>query len=227
MKNYFLTVSLFFVSLSNAQTGVGIGTTNPQKDLHIKGSLRLDNPSKGNGYLLQVFDQGSMKWSPLIPNAVTGTIGSLNGYSGDVPNDSYMNGKVTLAPGKWLVKISLLIPTDNTANATSNPDSSLIYNDIIIKVATYFSDSQTVSTKTNDYIAGSASSITGFLVTPSMYGLVEGYALLNNSTNASKTYYLWGKSERRAVTSDPYILPLYKLSAFWGENLIYAYPISN
>lgn len=226
-KNSFLLAILFLSHFYLGQTGgVGIGTESPQETLHVKGTLRLDHPSKGNGYLLQVFDQGSMKWSPLIPNSVVGSIGSVNGYSGDVPNNTYMNGYITLSPGTWLVKVSLLIPTDYNANATNNPDSSLRYNDIVIKVITYFSDSQTVSTKTNDYLQESASSISGSLVTPSMYGMVEGYALLHNGTTANKTYYLWGKSVRNAVTSNPNNLPLFRLSGIWGENRIFAYPIS-
>ena len=227
MKIIFLISSFLFSSVLYSQTGkVGIGTNDPQSELHIKGSLRLDHPSKGNGYLLQVFDNGSMKWSPLIPNAVMGSIGNATGYSGDIPTNTYLNGNITLSPGKWLVKASLLIPTDYNANATNNTSSSLRYDDIVIRVSSYFTDSNTNANATSDYIPGGATKITGSLITPSMYGMVEGYALLENASTQNKTYYLWGKSDRTAVTSDPNILPLFKLSAFWGENRIYAYPIS-
>lgn len=230
MKISTLFSLLFFPILGFAQQssgGVGIGNKNPQTTLHVTGSLRLDHPSEGNGYILQVFDQGSMKWSPLIPNSVKGKIGSPNGYSGDIPTNTYLNGTITVSPGKWLVKVSLLIPTDNNANAVDNPAAAMRYNDLVIKVTTYFTDSNSDATPTTDYITGSAKKITGSLITPTMYGMVEGYALLENKTTANKTYYLWGKSDRRAVTTSPdTILPLFKIAGTWGENRIYAYPIS-
>lgn len=217
----------FFGFSQLSSGGVGIGTKTPQANLHVKGSLRLDHPSEGNGYILQVFDQGSMKWSPLIPNSVKGTIGSPTGYDGDIPNNTYLNGMVTVSPGKWLVKVSLLIPTDYNANAVSNPAAAMRYSDLVIKVTTYFTDSSSSATPTTDYITGSAKKITGSLITPTMYGMVEGYALLENKTSINKTYYLWGKSDRRAVTTSPAtILPLYHIAGTWGENRIYAYPIS-
>lgn len=229
MKFFYLLPLLILPSLIFAQSGskgVGIGTNNPQANLHVKGSLRLDHPSEGNGYILQVFNEGSMKWSPLIPNSVTGNLGNTNGYDGDIPNNTFLNGTITISPGKWLVKVSLLIPTDYNASAINNPASSLRYNDLVIKVTTYFTDSNTNANPTLDYIPGGARKITGTLVTPSMYGMVEGYALLENKTTSNKTYYLWGKSDRRAVMSNPDASPLYKISAFWGENRIYAYPIA-
>ncbi|WP_300674457.1 hypothetical protein [Soonwooa sp.] len=230
MKKIILGILFLFQVVGFAQQstgGVGIGNTNPQAKLHVTGSLRLDHPSEGNGYILQVFNGGSMKWSPLIPNAVTGTLIDPNGYSGDIPSNVYLNGQVTVSPGKWLVKVSLLIPTDGSANALSSPAASMRYNDIIIKVITYFTDSKTNATPTVDYIPGGAQQITGSLVTPSMYGMVEGYALVENKTAANKTYYLWGRSTRRSVSTVPATqLPLFKIAGTWGENRIFAYPIS-
>lgn len=218
---YLLYSSVFF-----SQTGnVGIGTTSPETNLHIKGTLRLEHPSQSEGYILQVFDKGSVKWSPLIPNSVLGFLGSPEGYSGDVPVNSFMNGTINLPPGKWMVKVSMLIPSNYTVNAVNDTRSALRYNDIAINVTTYFSDSNTNSAITTDYISGSAKSISGSLVTPSIYGMLEGYALLNNTGQINKTYYLWGKTTRNSITSDANAVPLYRLSGYWGENRIYAYPI--
>src|SRR5690606_21697659 len=168
----FLALNLCVVTIVLAQNkGVGIGTEFPQETLHVKGSLRLEHPSQSEGYLLQVFDEGSMKWSPMIPNSNSGTLGNENGHTSDIPSDTYLNGFITLSPGQWLVKVSLLIPTNYNANAQLNdPESSLIYNDLIIKVLTHFSESDTDPTRTLDYVEGSALNTTGSLVAPSMYG---------------------------------------------------------
>ncbi len=228
MKSFYVLSFLLATSFIFSQVAggnVGVGTNLPQNNLHVKGSLRLEHPTQGEGNILQVLDQGSMKWSPYIPSSIIGTLGDANGYSGDIPTNTFLNGSVTVSPGKWLVKVSLLIPTNYLIIATDKA-SSMSYNDVVIKITTYFTDSNSCATPTLDYIPGGAQKITGSLITPSMYGMAEGYALIENKTAANKTYYLWGRSERRAVTSDPKALPLYRISAFLGENRIYAYSIS-
>lgn len=225
--NFTLLTIILFSSSSHCQLSpqkVGIGLQNPEENLHIKGSLRLDHHSKSDGSILQVFDGGSMKWSPIIPTAVKGIVNG-NGYN-DISNETYLNTHITLSPGQWLVKLSFLIPTNYNVGP-GDPQSSLTYNDVVIKVMTHFSDSNSNSTKTLDYMPNSAKNITGSLITPSLYGIIEGYAILNNQSKSDKTYYLWGKSIRNSVTSNASDFKLYNIAGNeWAENRIYAYPIS-
>jgi hypothetical protein len=50
-----------------------------------------------------------------------------------------------------------------------------------------FGDSATATVHSNDIVGGALAS--GGLVGPAKFGLVAGSIIINNSTNASKTYY--------------------------------------
>ena len=202
-----------------SQTGkIGIGEENPQETLHVRGTLRLENSSVGEGKIIQVFDGGAMKWSTIIPKIATGYFDG-SGYE-NIPNDVFLNGQITVGPGRWLVKVSMLIPAKNIP-------AYLNTTDVTMQVTTYFSESNSNSTKTTDYIANTAQAISGTIIAPSIYGLVEGTAMLNNNSTSSKTYYLWGKAVKKSVTSNTSSTDydFNNIGGPWGENRIYAYPI--
>lgn len=218
MKNKLFTLYSFFCSaFAIAQTGnVGINTKTPQETLHIKSSMRLEHPSQGKAKILRVYKDGSMKWGTTVPNPITGSFVVGLGYTqaADLHNNQYYNAFITLTPGKWIVKLSLLISTlDYSDNANEGYLSE-----------TYFADTDTNgSSPTTDYMAGSSTLISGTLNTPSRYGMVMGSVLIENTAATPKTYYLHGKTVKYAVGTPTVSFDRFT-SNYWAENRIYAIP---
>lgn len=208
-----LVFSCFSCSLlsSFAHSQVGMGTTTPEETLHIKGTLRLENPSQGTGKLLQVFDNGSMKWSVSTPSPIIGYIETNDGIDTFFTTPRYIKGRIDLPPGKWIVKMSQLISAsfrgDSTAGAVAE---------------TYFTDSSTLSTPTSDYIPNSATVMSGTCKGPNIYGMLIGNVLLNNISGNTKSYYLWGTLSPVGTGSSHTVLNF--AASWWGENRIYAVP---
>ena len=212
-----LTLVLFSYSFGQSYTGkVGINTNNPQETLHIKSSLRLEHQSQGLAKILRVYQDGSMKWGTTVPNPITGKFDVGLGYTqpADLPNNQYYNASITLTPGKWIVKLSLLI---STLNYSGNANEGYLSE-------TYFADTNTNgSSPTTDYMAGSSTLISGTLNTPSRYGMVVGSVLIENTAATPKTYYLHGKTVKYAVGTPTVSFDRFT-SNYWAENRIYAIP---
>lgn len=205
------------IAMLYSQSGkVGIGTSSPQETLHVKGSLRLENPSQGEGKILRVYDSGAMKWANAVPLPVYGSFEIQDGYSvKTIDTNSYFKSSITLSPGKWIVKLSFLLTLKDLGASTSEG----------YVVETYLSDSSTSSTRTNDYVAGSSTIMGGTAYTPSVYNLLQGSVLIENKGTVSKTYYLWGKAVKYPTTSTTSVALDRLASNIWSENRIYAIPI--
>lgn len=198
--------------LLNAQSGnVGINTNDPQTDLHVKGTLRLENPTKSENAVLRVYKDGSMKWKKLfVVEPVTGDKEFENGINTSA-TPQYSGLYITLPTGRWIVKLNLLIPQVNT---TTNQG---------LWVNCYLSDSKTNSALTGDYLANSSTYFGGSIKHPARYGMVVGGVVINNATSGPKTYYLWAFHEPFPSTATS----LYSntLGGFgWYEDKIYALP---
>ena len=200
-----------------AQTGkVGINTNSPQETLHAKTTFRFEHPSQGAGKILRVYKDGSMKWGNTVPLITTGAFTSSGGFtvSGDLPTNQFYNVNITLNPGKWIVKLSLLI---STQSYSTNKDEGYLSE-------TYFSDSSTDgAAQTTDYMLGSSTVISGTMNTPSRYGMIMGSVLIENKSNLPKTYYLQGKTVRYTVGTPTVTLDRFTAN-YWGENRVYAIP---
>ncbi|MDC8101794.1 hypothetical protein [Chryseobacterium rhizosphaerae] len=208
-KSAMISGSLFICLFVNAQ--VGIGLNSPQETLHVKGTLRLENPSEGIGKVLQVFNNGSMKWSVSTASPLLGTIETNNGINTFFTTPRYLNGRIDLPPGKWIVKMSQLISAAFTGDSTAGAVAE-----------TYFTDSNMSSSPTSDYLPNSATIMSGSCKGSNLYGMLVGNILLNNQTNNLKSYYLWGTLTPVGTGGSHSV---YGFSAsYWGENRIYAVP---
>ncbi len=211
MKTLSMILSLVSVSFFAQSGNVGINTTSPQTNLHVKGTLRLENSSKSNGAVLRVYDEGSMKWKSLF---VSQPIRGEKTISAGVQTSTtakYTGMRITLPTGRWIVKLNLLIP-DVSMSANQG-----------LWVDCYLSNSDTAGTLSPDYVANSATHFGGSIKYPASFGMIVGGVVINNTTSTPKTYYLWAQHEAFPNTATS----LYSGSLAgdaWNEDKIYAIP---
>lgn len=201
---------LLYMLQSNAQ--VGIGTTNPSAMLHVKGGVRLEHSSSGNEKILKVNQQGEVRWArPFLLEIISTTLPSkgLNIENQNVHR--YTNLSITLPRGRYIVKgIFLLNASPNLTNMQS------------CWVTAYLSDSATIGQFSSDIIPQSANQMSGGIIGPAIYNILEGSIAIENSTMAPKTYYLWAYKKNYGSSNTSYIVNF--ASSAWGENILYAVP---
>ncbi len=214
-------ILLFFVGMFItlfSQTGnVGINTTSPTANLHSVGSLRLEHPTMGDGKILRVHQNGNIDWGqPYALRRIEGFTGSGVDISDELPH--YTNAYITLPPGKWIVRTTFPIQQKNTS-------ANLLTTSEFLQLDTYFTDAAGSSTISSDYLPESAEYTSGVLKGTATLDLVDGSVILNNTTNANKTYYYYVK--KTSIPSTTAYKTTFRYAAnFWGENNFYAFPIN-
>ena len=209
-KNLILLMSCASVALY-AQTGkVGINTPTPTANLHVKGTLRLEHPYQGSGRVLISDANGGGNWESLsaLKNFITG---DLNNGTAIVPTSTpqYSGVKITLPTGYYLVTVNLLLEgNDFIANGEG------------IWVRSSWSDSTTSGNLTTDVPPNTADKISGGIVGPSNFGMLQGNMLLNNTGTTPKTYYLWVSQQQINTTKTLRKFGLTNNSV--SENSVYA-----
>lgn len=214
------------VKILSYNGNVGINTVNPTANLHVKGTLRLQNGSEKDGAVMQVYKDGSMHWQKFPkPTPITGVFltsegVNLNGTSGTA---IYAKAYIDLPYGKWIVRNrTLLARSDNDINWTGGgtaPDTGGAF-----WVTSYLSDSDTVSTPTADVPATQSKQMSGNVLMPSFYGNLGGGIIIHNQSTAGSTkrYYFWVKATRYN-SANGQVVGLY--GSRWGENFIMAIPL--
>ena len=64
--------------------------------------------------------------------------------------------------------------------------------------------------------------MSGGIIGPAIYNILDGSIAIENSTMAPKTYYLWAFKKNYGNSNSSYIVNFG--SAAWGENILYAVP---
>ena len=153
-------------------------------------------------------------WAPYrLPAASPTLLGTMGGGT-PLPNSNnavYTKAYIDLpARSRYIITVNML--------ATSWPTRSSGY----IWVRSWFTNSSTSSTMTSDVIGGGL--ISGSVTQGSMFTMVTGTVILNNTTTAMKRYYYWGQTGERSGNTST--LNNFANSAD-GENQIFAVPITN
>lgn len=206
--------------------GVGINNPQPKTDLDIVGTMRLEHYTQAEGKVLVANQSGDVRWT--APFTLKFNLVELpnRGINISGVGSRYTGISIKLRPGGFLIKTILLL--NNSGGLLEENQSTF--------VTVYLSDRSGGDTVPEgseqfsaDYIPGSAKEISGSLVGPSRYGLIDGSVSIRNNSNVEKTYYLWAKKEDFTDTST---LPTRRAvnindlgSKNWGENIIYSIPI--
>ncbi|MDQ0594815.1 hypothetical protein QFZ37_003184 [Chryseobacterium ginsenosidimutans] len=98
---------------------VGINTINPKETLHVNGSFRLDNPTKGTGKVLTSDANGTGTWQFVALPKILGNIATpIAGNTFVVSNQTARNlgSSISLPPGIWEVEVAVLLDVGNVRN---------------------------------------------------------------------------------------------------------------
>ena len=180
-NNYGGTNPSMLLSLTG---NLGIGTTNPSQKLDVNGASRLrgqiydnNNVAGASGQVLSTNSSGQVVWqnNVAITPAVTAVFPRTN-QDMTWDQDGYTGTTLTLPPGKWSVQVAILIDT-----TISNAGSAGWFR-------TSFSDSPASTSASSDFVGATKAS--GAITGPAQFGLVSGTVIINNTSGASKTYYL-------------------------------------
>lgn len=196
---------------------LGIGIITPSNRLHIlnnktESSFKLVDGTQGQSKVLTVINSnGELAWNFKQTTKVVSYDGA-NFYTGAVNSDmKYIGRKVTLEPGKWLVRTNLLLATNNTAD---------VNNGFYAKFSWAELDSSNNYIVSPDGIFGNT--IGG--IYNKRFGLTKGSTIIQNNSTSPKTYYL--------VTRTPTFFGTYNQNSnwwdlggsFWRETSIIAFP---
>jgi hypothetical protein len=188
------------------------------------GKVRYQDGTQANGRVLTSDANGTASWTQLnsTQSVRTGTFGlgvSFN-YSdmGVFPGGGtarYTTANITLPPGRWVIIANLLI------NGTALPAGGGIF------MRTYFTESAVSSIGSPDVVAGTGGLISGNFSYSYTFGFVSGQVLINNTSGADKTYFLWATGSRNAAAPSSATLAVGALgSSAWSENQLIAIPMN-
>ena len=195
----------------------GIGTSSPSQKLDVNGASRLrgqiydnNNVSGANGQVLSTNSSGQVVWQNNV--AITPmAIGVMNNSapSNAVNSANYNTGAyIDLPAGKWVVNATMLL----------RKTGSLLENDGVLWIRAGFSTSTTSYIQAGNILSGS-------LVGPSNYGLMNGIVVINNASGSTQRYYLW-RTTSEAFGSATGAAVLDNFAGAWAENQIVATPVN-
>lgn len=192
---------------------VGIGINFPTAKLHIKStegdSFRLFDGTEGIGRILLAGNiQGDVYWKDKPSLKISP--GEGNGIYTPVNIDlQYAGRKITLEPGRWIIKTNITIVAQTAGSITDGFYASFAWAE----------NNGTGFTLSTDAIFGN--NIGGIYAYT--YGIAGGTTIINNTSSVSKTYSL--------VSRTPIFYGSYApstnwtdLGGDWGETSIIAFP---
>lgn len=212
IKHKLLIYTALLLFLTSGYSQIGIGTVTPEAMLHVKGDTRLEHSSSGSDKILKVNQDGEVRWARPFMLEIIGTTLPVTGLNiSEINTPRYTNLSITLPRGRYIVKGIFLLNASNTLTTKE-----------AIWVTCYLSDSSTSSAFTTDVIPLSANQMSGGLIGPAIYNILEGSIAIENNTSAPKTYYLWASKTNHGTSHTRYIVNFG--SSNWGENVLYAVP---
>ena len=237
MKTTITSFAILVMGLAAAQN-VGIGTTSTTKSLHVKSTdnsekiLTITDGTEKASYLLTAKDaQGNSMWAPRTfggKTIVIGTLGPGLDMTSTAKNAQTWKNTGTyidLPPGRWAVSATFVM----ISNVAANNKTSTYY------IKNTFSESPTGTAVSPDIEIRRANGslitdalptyISGTLYAPMPFALIRGSAIINNSSGASKKYYLISNFFRSSTNTNTTLTKYASASA--GENILYALPLND
>lgn len=210
----------------NGFVGIGVLPDNTARvNIHTDNSInteigkgfRLKDGTEGNGNLLSLLNtNGDVIWKKRI--ATVPPTWQPTSFPIPVNSDLQFTGTtITLPPGKWLIRSSLLLRVEDSS--TGIPIDGSFADGSFARLSWGDKNADGTYAPTTDAINGNVFGGAYF----SRYGLAFGQTLVNNTTTAPKVYYLitrmptyWGTS---IITGRWRGLG----QGVWGENSILAF----
>ena len=199
---------------------MGIGTTAPSRTLHVNsttsGAVRIVDGTQGNGKVLTSDATGIATWQPVGIENYQANLSGVTGVS--IPytltgNFIQTGASITLPPGRFAVNVTMLLSTVPGVYTNSNE---------AFWVRSSFSDSAGVNPLSSADIIGS-NLVSGNLIPSTLYSLITGMVVINNTTAGNKTYYY---VVGRVVTNNSTRTLAFFGGNYWAENNIIAYRLN-
>jgi len=209
----------------NKNGRVGIGTTNPQANLHTIGTRRFENTTAGSvavGSVLTATDaNGTAEWRTPAAQVVTGVLSVATGinipFAGDT-SYKYAGRSITLPPGRWAVTITQLIRIDGALDGDDwmFVRSSFGEGNPAIGAVVAMSSDVKVPNLMSFKVQGPASA--GH---PQQFDVAQGTVFIENTTASAKTYrYIVGSTVTGGGPNAATVIK--NFAGNWSETSIYA-----
>ena len=169
-------------------TAGGIKVTSDGTAATPKSALQVVDGGQASGKALISDGSGNASWKDIQVNAISGTFPSsgvtLTG------NSAYTGASISLPPGKWMINLGSTVTAGTTifANGASN------WITFTVQDGNSGSTEATTSDYINNYSGIRAGA--GYIGTGSFKTFVSGAFAVNNSSTASKTYFIWINQEK-------------------------------
>ena len=202
---------------------VGIATTIPGTKLHIDATsggsgtgFRLVDGSQGSGKVLSSDANGNASWATnvSVTPTVLGNLPSSGITMSTLDQKYYTNASITLPSGKWIV----------SAGTTLSIDPNVIDVDGSLWAHIFICDSSSSYANSPDLMPVGATAGAGGITRGGMFGMAVGQFIVNNTSGANKTYYIWMDSAYKGASDTPRIAGVFS-SLIW-ERWLYASPIN-
>ena len=199
---------------------VGIGTTAPNRLLHLNsatnGALRIVDGTQANGRVLTSDANGVATWQS---TGIDNIVGVLSATGVSIPYNQTANflqtgSYITLPPGRYAVNVTMLLARNSTPSPS--PNNSFFW------VRSSFSDSAGANPVSSPDIVGSTLASGNFGGT-SVYAMLTGTIIINNTTAGNKTYYY--VAGRTVFSNTTETLTGFG-STYWAEDNIIAYRLN-
>lgn len=199
---------------------VGIGTTTPSRLLHVNsgtsGAVRIVDGTQANGRVLTSDATGVATWQA---TGIDNIVGVLSGTGVNIAYNQTANfvqtgSYIILPPGRYAVNVTMLLARNSTSSPS--PNNSFFW------VRSSFSDSNGANPVSSPDIVGSTLASGNFGGT-SIYALLNGSIIINNTTAGNKTYYY--VAGRTVTTNTTETLTGFG-STYWAEDNIIAYRLN-
>lgn len=219
LNNDFVMNTAGFIGIGKLpETNAKVSITTNSSDTSQNGQgFRLKDGTEGNGNLLILKNtSGDVVWTPRV-----GTVKANLGSNIIIPINSnlvFTNSTITLPPGKWLIRSTLILRAQVQGSGSALDGS--FTDGVYANLSWADKNSDGTYVPTVDELSGNLFGGAYY----SRYGLAFGQTILNNTTNAPKIYYL--------VTRAPIFFGTGMTTldwrgiggGGWGENAIIAFP---
>lgn len=220
--------------LVNSNGNLGIGTTVPNRNLHINTTgvhgapvfgFQLKDGTQNNNYVLSSDATGTASWKPVSPVMIKGVFPSSTG-AGDMvfttstklhPTQAYID----LPKGVWKIDIvQLLAPGGTGINSTTRLEHMWF--------RFTFSDGPTLQQETADFVPSQnfdGRIVSGLVKAGWPYGLAQGSIYVDNKLPNKRYYLICGTSTASSEHTDIYLKNVG--SNVWAENVIFATSVAS
>lgn len=183
----------------------------------VTGQVTIADGTQAAGRILSCDAAGRASWvdNAAYNSSVSGVFAGGGVALTTSMGSAYMNTYIDLPPGKFIVMGTYLAAQGGSGGPMTSGQSMWI--------RTAFSSSAVSNITSADVVGGGMMS--GSIGYSYPYAVINGQTIINNTSGATKRYYVWGNMSTSGGQPIGFALAGFG-SNFWGENQLIAVPIN-